>query len=87
MIESLTKDDLEWLDRIGVDERRMKIILKNQEIIEKLIWRIGQLKMRSKSECVKIIKCNDKLYCDCEWCCFGDELQSFFKGDKNEKED
>ena len=31
----LAKDDLEWLDRIGVDDRRMKIILKNKEDAEK----------------------------------------------------
>lgn len=26
----LTPDDLQWLDRIGVDDKRMKIILSNQ---------------------------------------------------------
>jgi len=36
----LTVDDLEWLDRIGVDSKRMKIIKQNQklrELIEKEI--------------------------------------------------
>jgi len=28
---NLTKDDLEWLDRIGVDSKRMKIIKDNYE--------------------------------------------------------
>jgi len=27
----LTEDDLEWLDRIGVDSKRMKIIKDNYE--------------------------------------------------------
>ncbi len=28
---TLTPDDLQWLDRLGVDARRMKTITKNQE--------------------------------------------------------
>jgi len=34
-MKPLTKDDLEFLDRIGVDDRRMKIIRNNQEDAEK----------------------------------------------------
>jgi len=36
----LTENDLEWLDRIGVDSKRMKIIKQNQKLrgrIEKKI--------------------------------------------------
>ena len=33
----LTKEDIEWLDRIGVDSRRMKIIKRNQDKAERYV--------------------------------------------------
>jgi len=40
----LTKDDIEWLDRIGVDSKRMKIIKQNQKLRELIEKRIEVLK-------------------------------------------
>ena len=33
----LTSDDIEWLDRIGVDDKRMKIIVTNQRLREQIV--------------------------------------------------
>ena len=35
-MKQLTDYDLEWLDRIGVDDKRMKIILRNIMIVDRL---------------------------------------------------
>jgi len=40
----LTEDDLEWLDRIGVDSKRMKIIKQDQKLRELMEKRIEEIK-------------------------------------------
>lgn len=69
----LTGDDLEWLDRIGVDSKRMKIIKQDQklrELLEKRIEEVNNLNIEIKK---------DQLW---SWRAVADELEKLLKGSK-----
>jgi len=55
---TLTKDDLEWLNRIGVDNRRMKSIIENQEKVDKInaMWEQWNMRIETIKKLLAEIK-------------------------------
>ena len=52
----LTKEDIEWLDRIGVDSRRMKIIKRNQDKAERYVKIVEKcLNAEQENEQIKFV--------------------------------
>jgi len=55
---TLTKEDFEWLNRIGVDNRRMKSIIENQEKVDKInaMWEQWNMRIETIKKLLAEIK-------------------------------